>query len=141
MTSKEETSNLFAALKNVPRHLADAVPQSDKFRASRLLAADNAIAAAKALDGRSPVEALTDDAFKELLTMVVATEVLANGGIKTKTNHELARWLEVLNGTRTKAEFLALGGSLWVWTDLVHLGISPLVAFCYMRMVRESREA
>lgn len=93
------------------------------------------------LDKGCPVSHLDADAFKAMLTMAVTADRLVQGRLKTKTSMDLSGWLDVLDGKKTREQFNEKHPSLWTWPALLELRVSPLLAFCYMRMVREAGQA
>ena len=93
------------------------------------------------LEKGCPVSSLDAAGFKAMLTMAVTADRLVQGRLKTKTSIELSGWLDVLEGKKTREQFNEEHPSLWTWPALLELRVSPLLAFCYMRMVREAGQA
>ena len=98
---------------------------------------EQALLSAQTLEAENPVLALSAGEFLNLLALVVVSARMAHGRLNTKTTIDMGRGLDVLRGAAPPSHADYATSKPWDWTDIASLQLDPLVAFCYMRMVRD----
>ena len=89
----------------------------------------------------NPIARLPGDTFREQLRLMLACTIKLTGSVdQSRSQQQLAAWLDVLDGTITSQHFFAKQGfTFFTWEDLAKMDMEPMAACCYMRMARDAQ--
>lgn len=91
----------------------------------------------ESLEAHNPIAALPMKDFLELLSLMVDCEQIAHGKPRTKTSITLSEGLAYLTGEKPFESVKSIMNSPFSLGQLEGIGLSPIAAFVYRRLVTE----